>query len=315
MNLPGIFFDMPAEEYFADPCPEPSFTQSLAKILIEQSPLHAFRAHPRLFVPIADEDDGDDEKYSKVQAIGNAAHALMLGRGKSIAVGEFDAWRSKDAKAFKADAIEAKREPVLRKHFDIAVGMVCSARDQLALIPGAEHAFGGGGASEVVIAACDGGLWCRSMIDWISDDLCEVWDYKTTGMSASPYATGKLMASAGWHIQAAMHERILDAVDPANAGRRRFRYVPQEQNSPYSLTVNEIGEAALTIGRKQLQYAINIWRDCMATGNWPGYPQRIIRPELPGWAENSWLAREIAEDDDPIFVPQKKFDPKILQAG
>jgi hypothetical protein len=310
----GIFRDLPADVYFADPCVEPSFTQSLAKILIEQSPLHAKLAHPRLAPPKA-EDEEDDEKYDKAKAIGNAAHALMLGRGKAIAVGEFDSWRSKDAKAFKAVAIEAKREPVLRKHFDVAVAMVCAANDQLEHIPGAEHAFGGGGASEVVIAACDGGLWCRSMIDWMTDDLREVWDYKTSGMSVSPYATGKLMASGGWHIQAAMHSRILDAIDSDGAGRRRFYYVAQENEAPYSLTVNEIGEAALTIGRKQLAYAIGLWRDCMAANNWPGYPQRIIRPELPGWAENSWLAREVAEDDDPIFVPQKRFDPTILQAG
>jgi hypothetical protein len=63
------------------------------------------------------------------------------------------------------------------------------------------------------------------------------------------------MASAGWHVQCAMHERILNAIDPEGAGRRRFLYIAQENEPPYALTVNEIGESALTIGRKQIDYA------------------------------------------------------------
>jgi hypothetical protein len=84
-----------------------------------------------------------------------------------------------------------------------------------------------------------------------------------------------------------MHERILDALDPAGAGRRRFYYVCQENEPPYALTVNEIGEAALTIGRKQIDYAIKLWAHCLTKNVWPGYPLRIIRPELPAWAENA----------------------------
>lgn len=311
ITAPGIYKDFNTESYFSDPCPEPSFTQSLAKILIEQSPLHAYQAHPRLNVPTADEDP---EKYDKARAIGNAAHSLMLSRGKVIAVGEFDDWRKKEAQTFKSFAIEWNQEPILKKHFDVAGLMVDAARRQLGEIEGCERAFLEGDA-EVVIAHCEDGLWLRSMIDWITPDLREVWDYKTSGMSASPWATGKLMASAGWHIQAAMHERILDALDPPGAGRRRFFYVCQENEAPFALTVNEISEAALTIGRKQIDYAINIWSACMATKAWPAYPAHIIRPELPGWAENGWLARELAEDEQRTIAPRPKFDPKIIMAG
>ena len=36
------------EEYLSDPCPEPSLSRSIADILMAQSPLHAWCAHPRL---------------------------------------------------------------------------------------------------------------------------------------------------------------------------------------------------------------------------------------------------------------------------
>src|SRR6187399_679709 len=207
IDRPGIYRDFPTAAYFGDPTPTPSFTQSLAKILIEQSPLHAFQAHPRLGVKPADEDDGEPEveaeveKYDAAKAIGNSAHALMLDRGKHIAVGEFKGWRGKVPQAFKKGALEVGHEPVLRKHFDRAGEMVDAAIEQLGRISGCQNAFTNGDA-EVVIANDEDGIWLRSMIDWITPDLREVWDYKTSGMSASPYATGRLMASAGWHIQA-----------------------------------------------------------------------------------------------------------------
>lgn len=315
IDKPGIYRGVDSADYFADPCPEPSFTQSLTKILIDQSPLHAFQAHPRLAVPTGDEEEG--EKYEKSKAIGNAAHSLMMGRGKSMAIIDHPNFMTKLAKEAKAEALAGGQEPILAKHFDVAIRMVDAARKQLSQIPFCQDAFATGhGDSEVVIANCEDGQWLRSMIDWITPDLAEVWDLKTSGTSASPYATGKLMASAGWHVQAAMHERILDELDPKGAGRRKFRYVCQENEPPFALTVNEIGESALTIGRKQIEFAIKTWRYCTVSGIWPAYPLRIIRPELPAWAENSWIDREIKEyEAEQEAKPRTDFNPRNLMAG
>lgn len=301
IDKPGIYRDFATADYFADPTPSPSFTQSLAKILLDQSPLHAFQAHPRLYVPTGEEDDS--ESYDKAKAIGNAAHALMLNRGKELAVGEFKDWRKKEAQDFKAEAYATGKEPILRKHFEVAGAMVDSAIEQLNTIHGCQNAFTHGD-SEVVIVSCENGIWLRAMCDWITPDLREIWDYKTSGMSASPYATGKMMASAGWHIQAAMHERILDEIDPKGAGRRKHYFVAQENEKPFALTVNQIGEAAMTIGRKQLDYAVKSWSHCIRKNTWPSYPPRIITPDLPGWAESAWLGREMdeASENDSAFI-------------
>jgi hypothetical protein len=287
----------------------------LCKILIEQSPLHARQAHPLLAVPVEHDEEETAEKYVKALAIGNAAHLVMMGRGKKLAIIDARDFKSKAAQLDKQAAIQRGEEPILRKHYFTAHAMTLAANLQLASIPGCERAFKDGDG-EVVIANCENSLWLRSMIDWITPDLREVWDLKTISMSASPYNTGKLMAAAGWHLQAAMHERILDALDPDGAGRRRYFYVAQENEQPYALTVNEIGEAALTIGRKQIDYAVTIWRRCMETSTWPAYPLRIIRPELPGWSETSWINREINEYEHGVAHPMpKNFDPKNLMAG
>jgi PDDEXK-like domain of unknown function (DUF3799) len=296
IEKPGIYRDFPTDRYFADPCPKESLSQTIAKIILDRSPRHAWQKYLQLNAKFYDE-----EPYDKAKAIGNAAHKLMLDRGKTLAVEDFPDFRSKEARAFKLAAIDTKREPILRKHFETASEMIDAALGQLSQIPGCDGAFSDGDA-EVVVANCEDGVWLRAMIDWLSPDLLEVWDFKTTGKSAAPHGIGRLMADAGWHIQASMHERILDAIDPKGAGRRRFLYVCQENEPPYALTVNQISEAALTIGRKQLDYAIGIWRDCLKTNRWPAYPPRIILPELPGYFENSWLERELAVADDDLTM-------------
>src|SRR4051794_11565577 len=86
----GIHLDVPPSEYFADPCSQPSLTQSIAKLLIDRSPLHAWYSHPKLN---PDFKPDDSTKFD----VGNIAHKLLLGRGKDIEVLEFSDWRTKNA--------------------------------------------------------------------------------------------------------------------------------------------------------------------------------------------------------------------------
>jgi hypothetical protein len=167
----------------------------------------------------------------------------------------------------------------------------------------------------VVIASCEDGIWLRAMIDWLTPDQREVWDYKTSGMSASPYATGKQMASGGWHVQAAMHERILDALDPHGAGRRHHYFVCQENEPPYALTVNEIGEAALTIGRKQIDYAMKLWAHCLTKKDWPATRCASSGPSSRHGPRTLAQPRDRRGGRAAGVVARPKFDPKVIMAG
>src|SRR5258707_13001266 len=142
-------------------------------------------------------------------------------------------------------------------HLMIAQAMVRSALDgcEGAGCLDAFHADNGKG--EVVIAWQEKGIWFRSMIDWFSQSLPLVYDYKTTGMSVAPHVIGRMMADAGWDIQAAMQERGLLALDLVRAGHG-FRFVAQENEPPYAMTVAQLSESVLTIGRKKLDAAIRI---------------------------------------------------------
>lgn len=298
ITKPGIYRDFDVTAYHADPAPEPSLSQSLAKVLIDYSPMHAFVQHPRLTPPQADDEV---EKYVKAQAIGDAAHALMIGRGKDLAIGSFDSWRTKEAQAFKDAAIKEGKTLIIEEHFAQANEVLRAAQAQIDAHEESDCFKNGSG--EVALIWQEGSLWFRCLVDWLHDGNRTVDDYKTTGMSVAPHVLGLRAADAGWDIQAAMIERGLDVLDPASAGRRKYRFIAQEQDAPYALNVMLMSEHWLTMGRKKLQHAVDIWSNCMARKQWPGYPPYAVQPEYPGWKETQWLNREIqAEADKPSIA-------------
>lgn len=323
IDNPGIYTDLAAEHYFADPCPAPSLTQSIAKVLLDQSPAHARAEHPR-FVSVAETEDDGDEKYDKVKAIGNAAHATMIGRGKTLAIGDFDSWRGKDPQAFKAEAVAQGKEPVLAKHHAVARELVQAGRLQL-VDAGWHDAFTDGNGEVVLIWSEGEGadkIWLRTMIDWLAADRRTLYDYKTSGMSLAPHGVGYVLDDAGWDIQAAMHERALAVLDPEGRGRRRYRFVAQENKKPFALLPVELGEHHLQLGRRKLAVAINLWRQCIKSGVWPGYPLQAVTPDIPPARENRWIEREMAmidaglwSIDDPIILgaPQESRAPELVE--
>jgi hypothetical protein len=289
IDKPGIYPDFDEAAYFADPCPTPSLTQSICKILLERSPAHARLEHPRLAPPVS-ADDEEAEKYVVAQAIGNAAHAILLGRGRDIAEAPYSDWKTKEARAFRNLQAKERRLPILAKHLQRAEEMVKAARAQLDAA-GHGKAFVGG-KSEVMIAWQEGGLWFRSLIDWMGD-TCTIYDFKTSGLSCAPHAVVERPSEAGWDIQAAMIERGLDVLDPDNAGRRKFHFINQENDPPYALVPVRISESDLTMGRKKIAMAIDIWARCIATNQWPCYPAETVLSRPKQWLETKFLEREV----------------------
>lgn len=309
IDKPGIYCNFPEADYFADPAPQPSLTQSIAKIMLEQSPLHAWAAHPRLGKAQADDDDST-EKYDKAKAIGNAAHRELIGRGKEIAVGDFDSWRGKEAAAFKAAAIDKSHVPILAEHHGAALALAEATRAQLGDAGWTDCFTQGEG--EVVLAWSEGEgddkIWLRTMIDWMVTPQV-LYDLKTSAGSFAPHAIAYKIDDDGWDVQAAMHERALAVLDPDGRGRRTFRFIAQEQKPPYAMVPVELTEHHLALGRRKLAVAINLWRACMKAKRWPGYPAEPIRPEVNPFREKSWIEREVRmvdagqwSLDDPIML-------------
>ena len=297
LDKPGIYRGVAVNDYHADPCPEASLSQSIAKILIDKSPKHAWIAHPRLN-PNFEPDD--DKKFD----LGNVTHSLILGRGKDFQILPFDDYRTKAAQQARDAALDEGKVAILHEQFTRAVIMAAEFRDQIGHHEDADAFSDVNGSKEVMVCWQEDGIWFRSLVDYLSDNLCTVDDYKSTGFSVAPHAIGSLAANAGWHIQAAFIERGLNVLDPDNMGRRKFRFIAQETEAPHALTVMHMDEHWMTMGRKQVNAAIGLWTRCIRSDRWPSYPTRGVTPEFPGWKESQWMDREVSE-----------FDPKVLMAG
>lgn len=289
--IAGLHYNISSADYFADPCPEPSLTQSIAKLIL-RSPAHARQAHPRLN---PDQPERDGRKYD----VGNIAHRLLLGRGRELEIiPGYDWVADRKAKSeLREDALSRGKLAVLSRDYETGHAMTEAAFKALIMDrpyaqdwdtddvdpPRAE-----------VVAITDMAwqhtdrphhlIWLRCMIDWLPS-LTRIWDYKTTSASASPDAVSRFLPD--WCIQAAMHERILNLIDPDNAGRREHRFVVQENYEPYALTVVRLTETHMTMGRAQIARAEATWARCMATNEWPAYPLEDASPEFPGWAVRS----------------------------
>ncbi len=279
---PGIY-QIDAEQYHADPCPRPSLSGSVAIPLVHRSPLHAWIKHPRLN---ADVEPFNSDRLS----FGSAAHSMLLGAGNPVKFLAYDDYRKKAAQEERDQALSDGYTPLLEKDSGRLRKMMDVAPSYLALCGVALRT----GKPEQTLVWREGNEWCRGMVDWLSDDLRTVFDYKTTGLSANPRDMGRSLFDNDYHLKAAFYERGLNVLDPdpRNIGRRRSVFLFQEITEPFACSLISVSEGGMTIGRKQATYAIETWQRCMATNVWPAYGVGVSVVSPPPWIEKAWLERE-----------------------
>src|SRR5690349_11427235 len=118
MLTTGFHRDISRAVYDADPVQVPALTQSLAKTLILESPLHAYTESPRLNPAFV---ESHDDKFD----LGSAAH-LILWERQQPHVCDFTDWRTNAAKAERESARAAGKIPLLT-HQAISVNKMVDA--------------------------------------------------------------------------------------------------------------------------------------------------------------------------------------------
>ncbi len=272
---------IPAATYHADPCPEPSLSSSIAKMLCLSSPLHAWYEHPRLSpAPIEDDCEAFD--------IGTAAHALLLEQRDQVVIIDAADWRTKDAKALRDQARAAGAIPLLKKKYADVQAMAIAARAQLAAQTDGGAEMFANGAPEQTLIWKEGDVWCRARVDWLRAGAID--DYKSTSAAANPETWSRTLFSSGFDIQCAWYLRGLKAITGVDAV---FRFAVQETYPPYALSVIGLGPDALLLAEKKCLYALEVWRASLAANKWDGYPRRTCWASLPMAHEAWWLEKEM----------------------
>ena len=286
---PGLH-RIPAADYHADKlAPAPSLSSTLARLLLNRSPRHAWWASPRLNPDWQPEDKA-------VFDVGRAAHRAVLGAGADYAVIPADyraangAASTKEAKAFIAEARDMGLTPVKAEVADQVEVMASAVRGRLAAM-GIRLAPE---RSELGAVAQIDGCWCRALFDNVPERGRVVYDIKTT-TDASPEAVVAAIRRYGYDVQAAHY---LDVMEAATGERRRMRFVFVEKEPPHEVFVGDMHDAPgedgdwMETARSKAREARRIWRECSEAGEWPGFPARIGSIRAPIWHAQDWADRE-----------------------
>ncbi len=214
--------------------------------------------------------------HKDVYDIGTVAHSLILEDDTSgVVIVDAANWLTKDAKAAKIEARDAGKIALLPKEYAPIVAM----RDAVMAHPLARLAFTGHRAEQSVFWD-EGGQMFKCRPDAWKDGL--LVDLKTT-RNAEPREFGRTAHTLGYHQSAAHY---MDGVEVATGERLPFAFVLVEKEPPYLVSVVELNEDALDIGRRLNDKAKATYRECFETDSWPGYP--TTEPiALPAWASRT----------------------------
>jgi len=265
---PGIY-SIPPEQYHADPVEGGSLTSSGARKLL-RCPA---RFRHELDCPPAP---------TEAMEVGSAAHRLVLGVGPELVRVEAPDWRSSAARAERDRARAEGKIPLLAHQHDAVHAMAARLR---------EHPLAGAllrrpGKPEQTLVWRDSrtGVRCRAMVDYLSTPRRRLIlvDYKTTS-DASDDGIRSSVARYGYHQQAAWYCAGVRALglsdDPA------FLFIFQEKEPPYLARVVELDRPAMEYGEQRNRRALEIYRECVESGRWPGYSDKeITLISLPEWA-------------------------------
>jgi hypothetical protein len=273
---PGVY-EMPAEEYHADPVPGGSLSSSGTKKLLPPScpALYKYGRSP-----------------TRAMEFGTASHTVVLGAGAGLARIEADSWRKNETKQAGDEARAAGLTPVLAEQHDRILAMAEAIKRHRA----ASLLFApGSGLPEQSIFWHDpdltingAPLWRRARLDWLpwgSGQTLIVPDYKTSG-HADPESVARQIDRMGYHQSGAWYRDAALAARPL-ATEVRFVLVVQETTPPYLVACYNIHPRALAKGTRKNRRAMEIYRDCTESGIWPGHnPYEDIQTiDLPRWAD------------------------------
>src|SRR3990172_8160 len=272
---PGIY-KLTSEEYHSDCCVEPVLSRSVISDLLYRSPAHAWFNHPHLNPNFKPEEG--EEKFD----IGDAAHSLFLEGLDQIVVIEADDWRTKKAKDERDEARKHGLTPLLKHQYEAVLDMVRVSERQIQECKelGIKD-LRSEGDSELSYFWKEDETWLKIRPDWLPRDRKIILDYKTTSVSANPDDLVRTIVANGYDIQAALYTRGVKAVDGTDP---KFIFMFQETHEPYLCSFVGLPPEFMEMGRSKIEYGMFLWKECLSSGIWPGYPNKVCWVDAPAWA-------------------------------
>lgn len=258
----GVIPDLAEELYHADPG---SISASGAKTLL-RSPAHFL--HERTY----------GRAGTRAMDLGTVAHELILGTGRGYVAVE----GNRNAKAVKEEIAKHEADgKVVLKPDDLAAAERMA--DAVLSHPMAGQILTSPGQSELsmfwrdpaydVIRRC---RWDRFGDDGVGVDL-------KSARSADPEKLAKPVLDFGYEISAAWYSEIAAGLGVELAA---YVLVFVESAEPHCVVVRELDDWYFDRGAELAKQALEIYRHCLDTGEWPGYDDEgFATLPPPRWAQ------------------------------
>ena len=205
--------------------------------------------------------------------------------------------RTKEGKeTYAQESLKAEGKIMIRKGGDDsdkgAMGEVESVRGMAAAIHAhkiASALVNGKGQNEVSLLFKDEetGLMCKARLDRCIEHYellqCPLIVELKSCRDADDWGFGKDCNSRAYHIQAASYchgYQVITGKRPAHA------FIAVENFPPHDLKVHMLDDAAMQSGLLSYRSMLNRYAQCVKSGNWPGYDEKVNTLELPKWSHS-----------------------------
>lgn len=139
-----------------------------------------------------------------------------------------------------------------------------------------------GGKSEVTVVADIQGVRMKARIDYLSSDRIRELKKSAAGAITLDDCE-KSIWTYGWHIQAALYQRMVAAVTGAVLP---FEWTFIEDGPPYDYQVVSADQETLDLANYQITLCLHDWTKAQSSGVYPGVGRGAIPGGLPAWARS-----------------------------
>lgn len=254
------------KEYFDNP----ALNQSVAKVILQKSPLHAKSVY-----------DNRNDDATDAMNIGSIVHDLVL-RGINCAeVLDFENFRTKEARLAKETSIAKGKIPIIKSKFDEIIKMVDALKNHF----DKDYPFSNGQA-ELPVYFKIGDTECKAKFDYVLNDKNIIIDYKTT-TDANPSVFGRKIFQMGYDFQAAWYSLALEQL--RNTEKTQFIFIVQEIDFPFAVSVIELDSHSMSIAKRKCFMAVDKWENALKNG-FNGY--EYAKVTIPPYIEAEFLTME-----------------------
>jgi len=126
------------------------------------------------------------------------------------------------------------------------------------------------------------GANCKIRPDWLDSNSGLIVDLKTTE-DATQRGFIKSVLEYNYHKQAPFY---LDGLETVGQDKAGFVFVNIEKTEPFKIGIHYLDARSMQLGRDTYIRNCETYVECLRTGIWKGYDEKISEVSLPEWAFN-----------------------------